>query len=127
MDLLRTFSFGQYVPVESVIHRLDPRTKILGTLVLAVVAFLARGFWDLAAYAAVLAVVVLAARISPGYLLRGLRPVFWLLAFTVALLHSPQGELNGIVAVIRDETVRFQEERALKKRITELEAQAQQS
>ncbi|MEX3946770.1 PAS domain-containing protein [Paraburkholderia sp. EG287B] len=49
------------------------------------------------------------------------------IAFTVALLHSPQGELDGIVAVIRDETVRFQEERALKKRITELEAQAQQS
>jgi PAS domain S-box-containing protein len=49
------------------------------------------------------------------------------IAFTVALLHSPQGELNGIVAVIRDETARFQEERALKKRIAELEAQAQQS
>ena len=49
------------------------------------------------------------------------------IAFTVALLHSPQGELNGIVAVIRDETARFQEERALKKRVTELEAQAQQS
>lgn len=49
------------------------------------------------------------------------------ISFTVALLHSPQGELNGIVAVIRDETARFQEERALKKRITELEAQAQQS
>ena len=49
------------------------------------------------------------------------------IAFTVALLHSPQGELNGIVAVIRDETARFQEERSLKKRITELEAQDQQS
>jgi PAS domain S-box-containing protein len=49
------------------------------------------------------------------------------IAFTVALLHSPQGELNGIVAVIRDETARFQEERALKKRIAELEAQGQQS
>ncbi|WP_322101951.1 PAS domain S-box protein [Paraburkholderia sp. J41] len=49
------------------------------------------------------------------------------IAFTVALLHSPQGEITGIVAVIRDETARFQEERALKKRITELEMQAQQS
>jgi PAS domain S-box-containing protein len=49
------------------------------------------------------------------------------IAFTVALMHSPQGEITGIVAVIRDETARFQEERALKKRITELEAQTQQS
>ncbi|HKT97716.1 MAG TPA: PAS domain S-box protein [Paraburkholderia sp.] len=47
------------------------------------------------------------------------------IAFTVALLHGQQGEVTGIVAVIRDETARFQEERNLRKRITELEAQAQ--
>lgn len=46
------------------------------------------------------------------------------IAFTVALLHSPQGEITGIVAIIRDETVRFAEERALRKRVTELEAKA---
>ena len=44
------------------------------------------------------------------------------IAFTVALLHSPKHELTGIVAVIRDETSRFQEERNLRKRIAELEA-----
>lgn len=43
------------------------------------------------------------------------------IAFTVALLHSPENELTGIVAVIRDETSRFQEERNLRKRIVELE------
>jgi PAS domain S-box-containing protein len=46
------------------------------------------------------------------------------IAFTVALLHSPQDELTGIVAVIRDETSRFQEERNLRKRLAQLEAQA---
>jgi PAS domain S-box-containing protein len=46
------------------------------------------------------------------------------IAFTVALLHSPQHELTGIVAVIRDETSRFQEERDLRKRLAQLEAQA---
>ncbi|WCM21721.1 PAS domain-containing protein [Paraburkholderia bryophila] len=43
------------------------------------------------------------------------------IAFTVALLYSPQNELSGIVAVIRDETERFQEDRRLRKRIAELE------
>ena len=43
--------------------------------------------------------------------------------FTVALLRGPDGQISGIVATIRDETVRFQEERALRKRIAELEAQ----
>ncbi|MFM0516130.1 MULTISPECIES: PAS domain S-box protein [Caballeronia] len=45
------------------------------------------------------------------------------IAFTVALLQS-QGEVTGIVAIIRDETARFQEDRALRKRIAELEAKA---
>ncbi|WP_225034488.1 PAS domain S-box protein [Paraburkholderia sp. XV] len=44
------------------------------------------------------------------------------IAFTVALLYSPERELTGIVAVIRDETARFQEDRNLRKRIAELEA-----
>ena len=45
------------------------------------------------------------------------------IAFTVALLHAPHGEVAAIVAVIRDETARFAEERTLRKRLMELEAQ----
>ncbi len=45
------------------------------------------------------------------------------IAFTVALLHSPDQKVSAIVAVIRDETSRFAEERNLKKRLTELEIQ----
>ena len=45
------------------------------------------------------------------------------IAFTVALLHDAKKQVSAIVAVIRDETSRFAEERGLKKRITELETQ----
>jgi energy-coupling factor transport system permease protein len=85
VEFLRNFSFGQYVPVDSSVHRLDPRTKILGTLLLAVAAFVVRGFGSLATVTVVIALIVLASRIPPGYVLRGLRPVVWLLAFTVVL------------------------------------------
>ena len=44
------------------------------------------------------------------------------IAFTVALLYSAPGQLSGIVAVIRDDTSRFQEERNLRKRIADLES-----
>ena len=43
------------------------------------------------------------------------------IAFTVGLLYGQQREVTGIVAVIRDETTRFAEERNLRKRIAELE------
>jgi len=44
------------------------------------------------------------------------------IAFTVALLCKDDGQVDSIVAVIRDETTRFTEERALRKRLAELEA-----
>lgn len=43
------------------------------------------------------------------------------IAFTVAMLHGAEGEVTGIAAIIRDETERFQEERALRRRVAELE------
>jgi PAS domain S-box-containing protein len=43
------------------------------------------------------------------------------IAFTVGMLFDENQKVNGIAAVIRDETERFNEERALKKRISELE------
>ena len=45
------------------------------------------------------------------------------IAFTVAMLHTPDGKVSAIASIIRDETSRFNEERAFKKRLTELEAQ----
>ena len=46
------------------------------------------------------------------------------IAFSVALLFNPQGKVASIVAVVRDESARFAEDRALRKRLTELETQA---
>ena len=45
------------------------------------------------------------------------------IAFTVAMLYGADGKVSAIAAIIRDETSRFNDERALKKRVAELEAQ----
>ena len=45
------------------------------------------------------------------------------IAFTVAMLYAPDGKVASIAAIIRDESARFNEDRALRKRVTELEAQ----
>ena len=45
------------------------------------------------------------------------------IAFSVAMLFEADGKVGSIVAIIRDETIRFNEDRALRKRVTELEAQ----
>ena len=46
------------------------------------------------------------------------------IAFTVGLLYSADNKVSSIVSVIRDETVRFSDERNLRKRLAELEAKA---
>ena len=45
------------------------------------------------------------------------------IAFTVALLLSEDGKVNAIAAIVRDETSRWQEERALRRRLSEIEQQ----
>lgn len=44
------------------------------------------------------------------------------IAFTVTLLHGPDGEVSGIAAVVRDETDRWSQEQELRRRVRELEA-----
>ena len=46
------------------------------------------------------------------------------IAFTVAMLFTPDNKVDAIVAVIRDETVRFNDDRALRKRLADAEAKA---
>ena len=45
------------------------------------------------------------------------------IAFTVAMLFDPDHKVSSVIAIIRDETVRFNDDRALRKRLAELEAQ----
>ena len=45
------------------------------------------------------------------------------IAFTVSMLHNPDGSVAAIASVIRDETQRFNDDRALKKQLLELQAQ----
>ncbi|WP_426109904.1 PAS domain-containing protein [Massilia sp. PWRC2] len=46
------------------------------------------------------------------------------IAFTVAMLHAPDGAVSAIVAIVRDETLRWNEERAIKAKLAQLEAAA---
>jgi PAS domain S-box-containing protein len=49
------------------------------------------------------------------------------IAFTVALMTGPEGEVQGVAAIIRDDTARFNEDRAMRRRIAELEQAAARS
>ena len=79
---MRDITIGQYYPEGSVIHRLDPRTKLMGTLVYIVVLFLVKNpLWYLVCLGVVF-VLYKIAKVPFSYFLQGLRGIAILLIFT---------------------------------------------
>jgi energy-coupling factor transport system permease protein len=85
MSFADKIALGQYVPCESAVHSLDPRVKILSTLVLLFSLFGVKDPVFFAGWAVLLAGIVVLSRISFSMVLRSVRPVLWLLLFTVVL------------------------------------------
>jgi energy-coupling factor transport system permease protein len=78
-----TRSLGQFYPVSSPVHALDPRTKLLATAVFVVGLFLIDSTVGLLSVGAALAALVAVSRIPAGTFLRLLRPVLFIVALTV--------------------------------------------
>jgi len=79
---LSSLVIGQYYPGRSILHRADPRTKIIAAFLYVVALFLVSGFPALAILGAGAAAGIAAARIPPLWLYRGIRPVLFLVAVT---------------------------------------------
>lgn len=74
---------GRYIQGESVIHELDPRTKLLGSFFFIVIVFLANHWLSYLLLAAFVFLVIKLSDISISYFLRGIRPMLWIIMFTV--------------------------------------------
>ena len=83
--MIRDITIGQYYPANSVIHRLDPRVKLLGTIVFVVTVFFVDDLIGLALATAALAAVISLSRVPLRYMLKGLKAIFILMIFTVLL------------------------------------------
>jgi len=77
---------GQYVPGNSFIHRLDPRTKIITIFFFVIFVFFANNVWSYALLTTFTFIVVITTRVPVRFIIKGLTPVWFLIAFTM-LLH----------------------------------------
>jgi energy-coupling factor transport system permease protein len=87
MPILGDIALGKYVPGTSVLHRLDPRTKLLNLLLWMTAALASRGIPPVIAFCAFIVATAYLSRLPPTLLLRNLRSFLWLLLIT-ALLHA---------------------------------------
>ena len=81
--MFRNITLGQYYPIDSVIHRLDPRVKLLGILVYVVAVFVINNIWGFVFLGGSLAAVIALTKIPLKYMLRGLRGVLVLLILAI--------------------------------------------
>lgn len=79
---LKDITLGQYFPGSTLIHRLDPRAKLLFTICYIVALFLAKRLSAYLVLIVILAVCVAISKIKPAALFRGMKPVLFLIIIT---------------------------------------------
>ncbi len=89
------FIIGQYIPGESFIHRLDPRTKISLIFFFVIFVFFANSVLSYALLTIFSFLVALSTKIKPSFIIKGLTPVWFLIifTFTIHLIVTQEGEV----------------------------------
>lgn len=83
--MIRDITLGQFFPGNSPIHKLDPRVKIIATLLFIIELFIVNSFVGFATAAIVLAILVAISGVPVSYIVRGLKPIIIILLFTFTL------------------------------------------
>ena len=83
--MLGDITLGQFFPGNSVVHRIDPRMKLLLTLVYIVAIFLIQGFLGYGVLLVFLVSATLLSRLKPSFLLKSIKPILFIVVFTFVL------------------------------------------
>lgn len=83
--MLKDITLGQYFPIDSALHKLDARTKILMLLLQIVAIFLARSVWAYAAVVLFTILTVILSKVPVRLYFKGLKPILFVLLFTAVL------------------------------------------
>lgn len=82
-NMLSEMTLGQYFPGDSVIHKLDPRFKIVCIILYIVALFSAKSYLAFAVVVASTLAIVLSSRLSLRMIMKSVKPVMFILAFTI--------------------------------------------
>ena len=93
--MMEKMIFGRYIPGDSFVHRLDPRSKLVFVFAFILVVFLANNIVTYALLLAFTLFVILMSRIRLYFLINGLKPVIILLVFTfiIHILFTREGDI----------------------------------
>ena len=81
--MIRDITIGQYYPAKSILHRLDPRTKLVATLLYLISLFLFDGFAGYIVATVFLVSIIKLSKVPFKFIVKGLKPIIMLLMITV--------------------------------------------
>lgn len=91
--MLSDITIGQYFPGNSILHRLDPRTKVVLLFFYLVLIFLCKSGISYGVMTALTAALMLLSKVPMRMMLRSLKPLWWIILFTfVVHIFSTPGE-----------------------------------
>lgn len=82
---MKGFTFGQYYPTRSLLHRMDPRAKVICALAYITAAFLCKNTFSFVLLLASALVLILISRIPPKVVFRSVRALIFIMTFTALL------------------------------------------
>lgn len=80
--MLKDITLGQYFPGDTIVHRLDPRTKLIWVVLYIVALFCAKSYISYALVAVVLALILCLSHIRLGVIVKGLKPLLIIIILT---------------------------------------------
>jgi energy-coupling factor transport system permease protein len=83
--MLTSVTIGQYYPADSIVHRLDPRIKLMFAVAFIVLLFTVNNIWGYLFVIGCVYAAMCISRVPPLFLLRGLKAILFVLLFTTAL------------------------------------------
>ena len=83
--MLKDITLGQYFPGDTVVHRLDPRTKLILVVLYIIAIFNAKGWGSYLLVTAVTVICMTVSHISPKNIFKGLKPMLFIIALTAIL------------------------------------------
>ena len=100
--MLQDITLGQFFPGKSILHRLDPRTKIISLFALLIMIFAAEGWTAYLVLIVLTAGLIFLSKVPPLTVLKSVKPLSWIILFTL-LIHfvSHDGEVLAKVYVFK--------------------------
>ncbi len=82
--MLRDITLGQYYQADSIIHRLDPRVKLIGTFAYIIALFVSKNVWGYLIATIFLVGVIKLSKVPVKFMLKGMKAIAFLIVITVA-------------------------------------------